>query len=339
MNAGRTQSDDWYLVRRDYDGSARVVAKNGELQGWRKLGSVYRGATFKAAEKVVGQVLSSGTVGVEGGVFCAPVAGPDGMPHAVLVSTTADPGEIPEVGVWEWRFPLTADAPPVLHVTPAALDQFGVGIESRDRTVYGPADFFTRAMNLSEILPHLGFLYDSDEGEQRAARTMMKGDDGQDRDLHFVEQVGSGPAGERVVRGLCWPAAYDPSALATRTLDIELATALAVAGDQFVAVGDIRFPYAPYVVKWVTSHPPGLGHGSSTGQTPGIHPDDLGRLLEYVMELGNVRPGDPAPTLAGIRARRAGGGWISGSGKGFRLSEQFYPTIWVALITPDHPEL
>lgn len=338
MNAQQTQLDDWYLVCRDFEGTPRVVSKNGELQGWRKLGSIYRASTFKAAEKIVDRVFRSASVEAKDGVFGAPVPGPDGTAHAVLVSTAANPGQIPDVGAWEWKFPLTADAPPALHVTDIALDLFGVGPEFRDRTVYGPADFFTRAMNLSEILPHLGFLYDSGEGERRTARTMMKGDDGHDRDLHFIEQVNSGQAGERVVRGLCWPAEHDPRALATRTLDIELATALAVAGDQFVAVGDIRFPAAPYVVKWVTAHPPGLGHGSSTGQTPGIHPKDLGRLIEYVMELGNVGPGDPAPTLSGIRARRAGGGWISGSGKGFRLSEEFYPTIWVALITPDHPE-
>ncbi len=338
MSSAESRSRDWYLICLDNQGAPRVVAKNGAPQGWRRLANIYRGRTFKAAEKLVPHCLNTGEVSAEDGLFGAPVAGPAGTPHAVLLSASPDPGEIPQVGVWEWRFPLEAAGPPVLEVTKTALDLFGVGQEHRDRTVYGPADFFTRALNLSEILPHLGFLYDSGEGDRQTARTLMKGDDGLDRDLHFVEQVGSGPAGERTLKGLCWPADTEPKTLVTRALDIQLATALAVAGDQFVAVGDIRFPFAPYVVKWVTSHPPGLGHGASTGQTPGIHEEDLGRLLEYVMSLGGIGPGDPVPTLSGIRARRAGGGWISGSGKAIRLNEQYYPTIWVALITPDHPE-
>ena len=340
MSTEQTQqakSNDWYLVCLDHQGDPRVVAKNAELQDWRRLANVYRGSTFKTAEKVARRVIRESAVAAKDGVYGAPVQGPDGTAHAAFLSTSANPGKIPDVGVLEWRFPVSADSPPSLHLTSTALDQFGVGAQFRDRTVYGPADFFTRARNLSEILPHLGFLYDSTEGEQRTARTMLKGDDGQDRDLYFIEQIRSGNAGERIVRGLCWPANDNPKALATRALDIELATALATAGSQFVAITDNRFPNTPSVVKWVTPHPPGLGHGASTGQPAAIHPDDLGRLLEYRDALSNVKPGDPVPVLRGIRARRAGGGWMSGSGTGFRLNEH-YPTIWVALLTPDHPE-
>lgn len=331
MNA--QENDEWFLVVRDAADELRVVAKNGDPVEWRRLTNVLRGWKFKAAQELVEECARTGAVVVARG-FAAPVLGPDGKtPHAFLVSLDSPQSAgVPVVGSWTWEF-ADADAPPVLHFSDAALDLLGVALDHRDRTLYGPADFFTRTIRLADILTHTAFLYDSPTGATRNARTPFRSDEGTAQDL-FVSEVVTGDGSTRVIRGLAWAAAAtDPLQRTIEISDNELAVLLANNSNQLVLIGDIRFTTAPYVLKWVTPHPPGIGHGASTGQAPGLHPDDLGKLIEYVFMLGTLGPEDEIPEIADVRVRRAGGGWMNGRGKGFRLDPDHFPTIWVALVS------
>ena len=324
--------DEWLLVVRDAADELRVVARNAEPVEWRRLTNVLRGWKFKAATELIEECATTREV-VAGRGYVAPVMAPDGKtPHAFLVSLDSPQSAgVPTVGTWTWDFG-DPTVPPVLSFSESALDLLGVALDHRDRTLYGPADFFTRTIRFADILTHLAFLYDSPTGETRIARTSFRDDDGTAQDLYVAEVV-TGDASTRAVRGLAWTApAPDALQRSIEIADNELAVLLANNSNQLVLIGDLRFPAAPYVLKWVTPHPPGIGHGVSTGQAPGLHPDDLGKLIEYVWMLGNLAPDDEVPEISDVRVRRAGGGWMNGRGKGFRLDPDHFPTIWVALV-------
>lgn len=84
--------------------------------------------------------------------------------------------------------------------------------------------------------------------------------------------------------------------------------------------------------------PRGIGHGASTGQTSGIHPDDFMTLYTHMQTLAALGPNDPVPVMTGVRFRWSGvgGGWRSGEGRAYRLSPKHHPTVWV-LIGVIHP--
>ncbi|WP_045824992.1 hypothetical protein [Williamsia herbipolensis] len=324
---------DWFLVARDGAGELRVVSRNAEPVEWRRLTNVLRGWKLKAAQNLIAICDETGAPAAGQG-YAAPVMDPsDKTAHAFLVSLeSANPAGVPAVGTWTWDFSDTA-VPPVLHFSADALELLGVSLDHRDRTLYGPADFFTRSIRFADILTHTSFLYDAEPNSTRNARTAFRADNGELRDLYMSEVVDvTGDA--QVIRGLAWAVEdADPRQRSIGIADTELAILLANNSDQLVLIGDIRFTTAPYVLKWVTPHPPGIGHGASTGQAPGLHPDDLGKLVEYVMLLGTLAADDPVPEISGIRVRRAGGGWMIGRGRGFRPDHEHFPTIWVALVS------
>lgn len=327
---------DHYLVVRDNTGELRVVGKNGAAVDWRRVSNVFRGPAHLVAKSVVTECLDTVlAVTASDGATAKPVRRPPGVgtgAAAVLYSEqNSDATMWMHVGSWEWRS-VQADLPPVLHLSQDSLDLLGVAQDHRDRNIYGPADLFSRTHDLGGIVAQMAFVCEAVPGETRSARALIKNDDGNTRSMCVAEQS-IAIDGQRSVRGLMWETAgTTPGETASDSLNMNLATVLATNSDQFVAIGDARFPLAPIVLKWVTPHPPGIGHGASTGQTPGFHPDDVGRVIEYVRLVSERAPDNAPPTLNGIRLRRAGGGWMRGEARAFLIDPEHFPTIWVALL-------
>lgn len=326
-------AEEWFLIVRDAERELRVVARNAEPVDFRRMGSVLRGPRYRAATELIAECSDTRGVAAGHGYAAAVVGSDESTVHGFLLSLESpQPAGVPSIGTWTWSFP-GAETPPVLRFSAEAMDLLGVALDHRDRTLFGPADFFTRTDRFADILTHSSFLYDAPVGSRRSARTAFRGDDGQARDLYVCEVVDE-DENNRFIRGMAWGAEHpEPRQRSIDHADTDLALLLANNSNQLVLIGDLRFPATPYVLKWVTPHPPGIGHGASTGQTPGIHPEDLGKLIEYIMLLGTLAADDPVPELTDLRVRKAGGGWMAGRGRGFRLDPEHFPTIWVALVS------
>lgn len=327
-----TPTREWFIITPTADGELRVVAVNGNPSGWRKLFNVVRGTTRFEEEEAIKRCFSTGTVAISGNGGCAaPIDAPVGsrLPVAAALyspEVTAT-GVNPEVGTWEWR-PNQDGLPPTLHLSETAADLLGIADQKRDRSVYGPADLWTRTHRVADVIDHMTFTFDSDDGATRSAETVIRADDGELRLLHIAESVhGKGP--DRVVRAVIWrDADATETDILRRCVDMELVSVLANATEQRAAILDTRFPALPIVCKWITPHEQGIGHGASTGQTSGWHPDDLPRIWEYMQKLSQLAPEDPVPTLSNIRVRRAGGGWLEGYGRALRLVPALHPSVW-----------
>lgn len=332
-----TVRSDWYLITWDAADDLRVVSTGGALTDWRRLSNVFRRAGLTAAQRIVSGCRRSAApvTDAETGGYAEPVAAPPGSAGtvaAILYSPVGKMDTPPVVGSWEWRA-YQADLPPVLHLSATALDLIGVDSDSRDRVVYGPSDLWTRTVSLADVLAHRDYVFESVAGDTRSGNCVIQADDGTTRVMNVVEAT-SGEGDEHKVRGLLWES-KDATATnaARRGLDMALATILANDSQQLSAVCDCTYIAAPIVCKWITSVPRGIGHGASTGQTSGFHPDDLITVLVYLQELAGLGPDDPVPTLEGIRIRWSGvgGGWRPGNGRAYRLHPEAYPTVWVAV--------
>ncbi|WP_228785979.1 hypothetical protein [Nocardia terpenica] len=218
-------------------------------------------------------------------------------------------------------------------MTDTALDLIGIDQKFRDRTLFGPADYFTRVERLSELL-HLDQIVKSAQPGDESTGTMIVRPDGGAplRRLHYAQRCVSTPGGPRL-RGVTRDITRydDPAQLSVDLAESTLLQALVHFQKAYAAIADITYPTAPYIIRWLTPHPPGVGHGVSTGQTPGIHPDDLPKVLGWINEVhanGGVISGR-------ARTRAAGGGWMEGNFTGMLLDPAVSKNIVVGIVYPD----
>ncbi|MGW5152014.1 GAF domain-containing protein [Rhodococcus koreensis] len=340
-------SREWQLVETSGIDEHRLVAEGRDKKGWRKLSSVHRGPALSAVNSLIGECIEKADVvtttitndkaleKLGPAAIAVPVLGGDRKTVVAVQfysgSPTQQHPERPDVGVWEWEVDVE-DAPPRLHMSKELLDLFGVNSAHRDRTIYGPADFFTRVERIGDIARYLRTLYEPprDDGTNDGAMVIRR-DSGEHCELRYAERRLKTPAGERL-RGLCWDTGEDARGVYESMLDSHLASTLAGLHGMFGIIGDIRFPKAPYIVKWLTPRVPGIGHGVSTGQTPALHPDDFPRILQWMED---VRKG---PVEGKVRARRGGGGWLEMQFKGYLLDPAVSDVLGTALVYPDSIE-
>lgn len=342
---------DWLLVFVDPTASNpstyQIVAEGSEPR-IRPLKNEFRGAALKTVVALVRECEAKKQIQREDNVpsDAREALGPVAVAYPILNADSTEvaavqiwagsmDGDLPNrplVGTWEWLTDAdTADpAPPQLLMDVAALDLVGVEKEHRDRTVFGPADLYTRSARLSDSLRHIRTLRGM-PATLTADASPIEGSDffisrGEvSQQLHYSERA----VGDRRVRGLCWVGSTPRQRVRESMLDSWLCTLLAAASDMYVGVGDTSYKY-PYFVKWVTDHIPGLGHGVSTGGTFAIHEEDLPNVIRWISEIqkGNQVGGE-------VRARKGGGGYLKAKFTALPLDPDVNPKIGLVLIQPD----
>ncbi|WP_157108700.1 hypothetical protein [Aldersonia kunmingensis] len=238
----------------------------------------------------------------------------------------------PPIGVWDWDL-TPVDRPPRLLLSEEFLDLYEFSRDFRDRTVYGPADFFTRVVCISDLLD-LDHKIKCAAAEDHSTGTfIIRTDPGNLRELHYAQRCIITASGLRL-RGVCRDITNidDPARLHRQLVENTLLGEVFDLHGVFGAIGDITYPAAPIVLKWLTPHPRGLGHGASTGQTPSVHPDDLPTVIQMITAM-RERPHEQA--TATVRARRAGGGWMKATVTARLLDPRISMSIAVALVFPE----
>lgn len=333
--------DDFVLVESLGD-EPTIIAQAGKERDFRKITNIYRGPARTVIEQLVADALladsfilrpvpENATATLGKSSYAAPILGPDNVVYGTRVWTgQGEPPQHQIVGTWEWELGLV-DLPPRLRASTAFLDMFGVGTEHRDRTVYGPADFFGRVVRLSDIATLWQQVKSAQSGDSYTGSIIIRTDAGDLRRIHYAQRFVETAAGPRL-RGICRDATgTDLQDLQASLLDADLSRMLIGLQGMFGFVGDITFPNAPCILKWLTSYIPGIGHGVSTGQTPAIHPEDLPQVVVWLAEVRET--GLPVSGL--VRLRHHGGGWIKARFIGQLIAPDQFPTLGITLVYPD----
>ncbi|SDR20381.1 hypothetical protein SAMN04489765_3812 [Tsukamurella pulmonis] len=323
------------------DGELRLLAVDGTRSTGRRLVNAVRGAVFRSIDSTARAVLDRST----------PVSGDAGTGYPVLHPTVgtalaavvasgdrATPEALREyasrLALWVWSNPV-GGGPPRLHLSTSAMDLLGVAEDHRDRVVHGPADFFTRVPALGDAVRHLDWLTAADQERQlavgrsagsdrtdrvtRVADLGVVGDDGGRATVEAIEA--RLPSGDVLGMGWARPELAYPSNLA----DAICADSNARAAHVHIAIMDLRFPAAPYVLRWLGGPPEGIGHGFSTGQNNGIHPDDRDAVTSAIVEAATRPPTSPVPVSARVRALT--GGWMEVIAKAWFVDHRTAPGI------------
>ena len=319
-----------------------VLVQAGRERDFRKITSIFRGSARTTVDRIIDDVREHraptqrvvpdnalSTLGRTG--FALPVVGVGNVVYAAHV-WTGDEAQDPEtVGTWEWELGLEG-LPPRLRATDEFFDMFGIGDEYRDRSVYGPADYFGRVVRLADIAELWHAVKTAKAGDATTGFFDIRTDAGELRRIHYAQRFVETDSGPRL-RGLCRiaPATIYSTHQRAQMLDSDLSRTLIGLQGMYGLVGDFTIPTAPCVLKWLTSYMPGVGHGVSTGQTPAIHPDDLPQVLGWIAKLRE----NPAESVSGtLRTRSGGGGWLKYQFVAHLLDHDAFPTLGVVLIYP-----
>ncbi|MGB3674145.1 MAG: GAF domain-containing protein [Candidatus Nanopelagicales bacterium] len=336
------EPNTWLLVE-TLGEEPTVIAEGDKMREFRRISSMYRRAAKPAIDSLISECRAtkstvSRILNKEAGqqlgakAVAVPTVGTDGSVFAVQVwfGATAESPDTPEpVGIWDWELGLE-DLPPRLLISPEFLDMYGIDAKYRDRTVYGPSDYFTRVVRVSDILDLHNKIDAATVGYSGDGTYIIRRDSGTLRKLHYAQRCVSTPAGPRL-RGICRDITDidDPARLRAELVDNTLVDTLLNLQGMFGLIGDVTYPTAPYILKWLTAHPKGIGHGVGTGQTPGIHPEDLYKVISYVNDIRN------GPVTGSARIRKAGGGWMKGTFTGQLLDPEVSKTVAVGIVYPD----
>ncbi|WP_225730509.1 MULTISPECIES: GAF domain-containing protein [unclassified Nocardia] len=335
----------WLLIETIGD-EPTVIGVGDRVRELRRISNMFRGAArtaidglIKEATKARSPVTQAVAAQVDeqlGGPFgiAVPTLGPSGEVQAVQVwfgQADAQPEPPEPLGVWEWELGLE-DRPPRLQLTETALDILGVDKKFRDRSVYGPADYFTRIEKISDLLDLDQKVKTAAPGNEAHGSVLIRPDGGGAlRRMYYAQRCVSTPSGPRL-RGVCRDISRvdDPGQIRVDLLEHTLVDILLKESGMYAVIGDVTFPAAPYIMKWLTPHPAGVGHGVSTGQTPGIHPEDLPKVAGWIYEIRQTG----GPVSGRARTRAAGGGWIEGDFIGMLLDPVLSKTIAVGIVIP-----
>ncbi|MGI5220699.1 GAF domain-containing protein [Nocardia sp. CA-290969] len=316
----------------------QVVAAGGRPRDFRRVSSVLRGQEKALVERLIREVEADGRPAVrtaDTGVtyLAAPVSGPDhGVPAVQIVAGTdlADTTRAAPCAVGHWEmFP---DSAPRLHVTPEFLDLAGVPAVERDRAVYGPLDFFQRVARIADLVRLWEDLLTAGPGYRSSGSVIVRRTDGAVGVLLYAQRylrTDSGPRVRVILQDAT--ATADRADLGFELLDATVSMAITETAEMFGAVVESRWP-APCVLQWLTGYPKWAGHGVSTGQTPGLHPDDIARIPGLLTELaahGIVR------STMRTRSRSLTGGWVHSRFAGRMIDPAVSGTLGLVLVHPE----
>ncbi|MCE5288369.1 MAG: hypothetical protein LLG14_03920, partial [Nocardiaceae bacterium] len=199
---------------------------------------------------------------------------------------------------------------------------------------YGPLDMYTRVAQLADVVTMWENINNARPGYAGQGSFVLRipTADGQEelRVVHYAERYVETSAGPRI-RGLMEDITHSAAITATRLslLDATVGRLVLVEAGVYGAIIDHRALNAPIVLRWLTPWVPGIGHGVSTGQMPGFHPDEYARFPEMVERSAH------GPVQDSVRVRRAGGGWMRMRFSASHIDPVAAPTIAVAIIAPD----
>ena len=330
-------------------GEPTIVSQNSVSANFRPLANVLRGARLSVVRGLVENVRQHGNDVVQPlsepaasslGRFAAavPVIGPSRVIHGVKLQFGNGHDAMPLTGGYEWELEVAGGLPPRLHLTTAGLDLLAVPEDQRDRAVYGPLDMYSRVAQLADVVRMWENLNHAQAGYAEQGTFVLRipvdGEHESLRVIHYAERFVETPAGPRV-RGLFEDITCSAAITATRLalLDATVGRRVLAEAGAYGAIIDHRVIHAPTVLRWLSPWVPGIGHGVSTGQMPGFHPDEYARFPEMVERSAH------GPVRDSVRVRRAGGGWMRMRFTATHIDPVAAPTIAVAIIVPDESQL
>ncbi|MBF6333634.1 GAF domain-containing protein [Nocardia transvalensis] len=315
-----------------------VVVRKGRGRDFKKLRNELHNPDYSIVSDVVKHVRRSRSPvtmrGAEPGASAyhgIPVAGSDNAITGVHVTFGQEPlPDPPRVAAFHWELD-TPTKVPRLILSSEYQDIIGTPAEFRDRSVYGPLDFCNRIVRMRDLYRVWEQIATAGPDTAAAGRLLLRDDSAAPIMLHYACRYVSTDVGPRL-RVLCQDvtasAALDPRDISLETLDATIAGIAISNAKQYGALVDFRWP-APVVLKWLTPYFRGTGHGVSTGQASGLHPEDLARMPDII-----------APALAGgiatdrIRTRNPAGGWIWSAVTIQIVDPELMPTLALVLFTP-----
>jgi hypothetical protein len=329
-------------------GEPTIVSQNSVSANFRPLANVLRGARLSVVRGLVENVRQHGNDVVQPisepaastlGRFAAavPVIGPSRVIHGVKLQFGNGQDAMPPTAGYEWQLEVADGLPPRLHLTTAGLDLLAVSADQRDRAVYGPLDMYSRVAQLADVVRMWENVNHAQAGYAEQGTFVLRipvdGEHEALRVIHYAERFVETPAGPRI-RGLFEDITCSAAITATRLalLDATVGRQVLVEAGAYGAIIDHRVIHAPTVLRWLTPWVPGIGHGVSTGQMPGFHPDEYARFPEMVERSAH------GPVRDSVRVRRAGGGWMRMRFTASHIDPIAAPTIAVAIIVPDQSQ-
>lgn len=338
-----------------HDVAYRVLQSTCGLTPGRKLGNKppFRGPRYKHITTSVDRVIQTGEPQVErysvsGAneiVEARPLRHPaSGVPVAVSITLRTEDGAsvrspLDDLPLWIWDLP-AEPGPPRLYLSETAInDFFRVAGTTTDRSSYGPLDYYSSFPALRAILAHLDWLYATYQGIDESMLPVWTQVgrlfewDGRPSDR--IGSIAEVRTSAQSVVGIGevlteWPQDADQH----RDLDTILSGSVVAADGRHVALLDVRFPDAPYAVRWLSGPPQTFGNGFSTGQRSGIHPDDQARAAALIAS------GHPAGEAAWetMRIRSKTGAYEHVHFRGWFLDPTAAPTIAVVEVLDVTPE-
>ncbi|WP_280394359.1 GAF domain-containing protein [Nocardia brasiliensis] len=290
----------------------RVVWASRQARDTR-ITNLFRGAEGALIERLVKDVVKTKTVttwtgrdgNATGRIYAAhPVVGPDNAVNGVqLVYGASVATPTASAAAFQWTLDDTAAEPPRLHATWELLDLLEVPPRQRDRALYayGPLDFFNRVARLADLVQMWEAILTAEPGYAEIGTVIIRTSTGRAGLLLYAQRQVQTEAGPRL-RVLCQDITdtADMKRLRRAMYDMQLAEAAVTGQGMYGCVLDARWP-STCILRWLTPFVPGFGHGISTGQTAGVHPEDQLRvpvMLTTALETGGgvhdslrVRPG------------------------------------------------
>ncbi|WP_225729286.1 MULTISPECIES: GAF domain-containing protein [unclassified Nocardia] len=322
----------------------RLIADGGRARDFRKVSSIFRGAERTLMNGLLAEVVATGETVVRTGrtaddeprtITGFPVIGPDNNVAGVRVAAGADtvaPVHHRTTVAYQWELGIP-NGPPRLHMPQQLVDLLEITETHRDRVVFGPLDFFIRVARTPQLVRMWESIVDAQPGYVDSGTLLMQTGDGRPWALLYAQRYVTTEVGPRL-RVLCQDVTdiMDTREMRREIMDVNLAHAAIESSGQFGNIWDWRWPVT-CILKWIPGFPPGLGHGASSGQRPGLHPDDIARMPEIrarAFAEGHVRER--------VRARRLAGGWMSGTFTWRPIDPEVSKTIGFALVKFDEPD-
>ncbi|WP_433661236.1 GAF domain-containing protein [Nocardia sp. CA-128927] len=321
----------------------RVVAENGRVRDFRKISSVLRPVEGRTVTSLVAEVVRTGAPvqrsaqvpdpqggggSVERRYAGYPVAGPDNIVAGVQLVYGTDVGpSTTRASAFQWELDL-AGGPPRLHLTPAAIELLEVPEDHLDRSVFGPLDFFGRVARMPDVVHMWQAIVDAAPGYAESGTVSILTGTGRPAMMLYAQRYVPTDVGPRL-RAICQDvtATVDQRQLRVDMLDLTIARVAFEANEVFGVVLETRYP-STMPLKWLTAWAPGMGHGLATGQTPGMHPDDILRIPELVQRAQSERI-----VRDSVRIRKFGGGWLIANFVAQVIDPEVSPTLALALVT------
>lgn len=318
-----------------------VVARNGRSRDFRRLRNELRGADLAVVSEVVDRVRqersavrltsSDGTTTYIG----EPITCPDNVIAGVHVGYGPEvPADPPRLAAIHWDSN-AAIGVPRLYLESDFLDMVEIPVENRDRSIYGPLDFCGRIVRTHDLIKIWEDIAGAGPETAKVGRTILRTASEELIVLQYAMRYVETDVGPRL-RMICQQVKDGTSAESIRRelLDVGIAsTAITVTG-MFGALIDARWQ-VPVALKWLTPYFPGTGHGVSTGQAVGLHPDDLARTPEFIAK---VLAGETV--IDQMRNRDPAGGWKRSTFIARLVDPTSAPTLVLVLFAPgptEHP--